>query len=119
MTDEDYRALLRQTAGACSSKELDEEGFERVMQRFEVLGFKSTRRRHAYGDRPGMATQAQVDFIRQLWKQYTGGDNEAGLNHWLAHYFGVSALRFVDTNVAHQAIVALKSMVKRKMQDRE
>ena len=117
MNDDDYRALLWQVAEVCSAKELDEEGFEKVMRRFEALGFKSTRRQHTYGDRPGMATQAQVDFIRQLWRQYTDNDDEASLNHWLEHYFGVSTLRFADAHAAHQAIVALKSMVKRKARD--
>jgi hypothetical protein len=114
MAEEDYRTLLRDVAGVESSAALDDPGFERLMQRFEALGFQSNRAKRGYGRRPGMATPAQVEYIRRLWTEYTGGDNEASLNHWLEHSFGVTALRFADAEVAADALTALKAMVARR-----
>lgn len=114
MAEEDYRAQLRDMAGVDSAAALDDAGFERLMQRFEALGFQSNRAKRGYGRRPGMATPAQVEYIRHLWTEYTGGDNEASLNHWLEHSFGVTALRFVDEDVAGDALTALKAMVARR-----
>ena len=42
LTEEDYRSLLELHGGVSSAKHLTLEGFERVMQRIEQLGFKST-----------------------------------------------------------------------------
>jgi hypothetical protein len=114
MAEEDYRALLRDVAGVDSSSSLDDAGFERLMLRFEALGFQSNRAKRGYGRRPGMATPAQVEYIRSLWTEYTGSDNETSLNHWLENSFGVTALRFADTEVAGDALTALKAMVARR-----
>ena len=45
--DENRRAIMQAEAGVTSSKDLDEQGFDRVMKRFEKMGFQSTAR----GDR--------------------------------------------------------------------
>lgn len=41
MSDDDYRELLKESAGVNSSKELDEQGFKKVMQYFaKTVHFK-------------------------------------------------------------------------------
>lgn len=114
MADDTYRALLRELANVDSGKELDETGFEAVIGHFEKLGFKTRRQQRSFGNRPGMATPEQVEFIRNLWKQYTGHEDETSLNHWLENKFRITALRFANRGAAHQALVALKAMVRRK-----
>lgn len=118
LDDEDYRALLKAAAGVASAKELDKAGFDRVMECFEGLGFQSSRRPRTFGKRAGMATPAQVDYIRSLWQQFSGRDDEKSLNRWLEHWFGVSSLRFADSHVAGQALTALKAMVGRQKKGR-
>tara|TARA_R110000787_G_scaffold62754_1_gene141725 strand:- start:26 stop:433 length:408 start_codon:yes stop_codon:yes gene_type:complete len=114
LSDNQYRAALVQIAGATSSTELDQAGFEALMGFFEYLGFAPLTTRGAdYGDRPGMATFAQIALIRDLWAEYTNGTGEDALNKWLLRTFKVSSLRFLKKVCAQKAITALKAMKSR------
>jgi phage gp16-like protein len=109
LSDPQYRAILQKAAGVSSARDLDEDGFERVLTRFQALGFKTLREHRGFGDRPGMATPAQLELIRKLWREFTGG-NDKGLEHWIERWYRISALRFLDSEGAHKAITALKRM---------
>ena len=128
--DVDYRALLMGAAGVRSASDLDAAGFDAVMRRFEALGFAKGKARRAgapaiapapvplqYGERWGMATPAQVDTIRGLWRTwYEGSDEDSAraLRHWLERHYHVSDLRFCDVATAQKAIEGLKAMNGRK-----
>ncbi|MFK5892853.1 MAG: regulatory protein GemA [Pseudomonadota bacterium] len=114
MTEEEYRALLNGVAGVDSSKDLDELGFDAVMQRFAKLGFKSSFRKKQYGYREGMATPDQLQYIRYLWSQYTGDYNESSLNHFVENKFGITNLRFLTIDKVGKIISALRAMSNRK-----
>lgn len=111
LADDDYRAMLRRVAGVDSSAELDQLGFEAVMDELRRLGFTSDFAKRGYGFRAGMATPPQIELIRRLWSEYAG--EAAGLDGWLEKYQGVSALRFLDADRAGKAITALRSMARR------
>ena len=124
--DVDYRALLMGAAGVRSASDLDAAGFEAVMSRFEALGFAKGKARRAgapatapapvppqYGERWGMATPAQVDTIRGMWRTWYEGSDEASaraLRHWLETHYHVTDLRFCDVPTAQKAIEGLKAM---------
>lgn len=113
ISEAEYRAALVQIAGVESSTELDRGGFEALMGFFEYLGFEPLRRRGAdYGARPGMASFAQLELIRELWREYTRGayGSEDELNKWLLRSFKVSSLRFLTMEAARKAITAHKAM---------
>lgn len=111
LDDACYRSALVQIAGVTSSTELDREGFEAVMGYFEWLGFRPLQRQGPdYGDRPGMATFAQLDLIRTMWGEWTGNRTEDGLSTWLMRCWRVSSLRFLSKGNAQKAITALKAM---------
>ncbi len=112
--DDMYRATLYKFGGVVSARDLDAAGFEAVMEYFVAWGFRSDWTRRTFGQRPGMATPRQVDFIRSLWRNYTGADDDAGLDKWLERSFGVTALRFASRDVAGKAITGLKAMIRRK-----
>lgn len=114
--EEDYRAVLRQFGnGAESAKDLDEDGFEGVMERFDAFGFRSTWKRRHYGNRPGRASPRQVALIRHLWREWADAEGDAALDRWLENSFKVSSLRFLTSEGAQQAISALKAMNARKV----
>jgi hypothetical protein len=114
LSDPHYRAILAGAAGVRSSTELCELGFEAVMHQLTALGFRSTWTARTYGQRPGMATPAQVDLMRGLWREYHGADpRDAQLNRWLAKYHKIGALRFVDAEKAGAVLAALRVMAKR------
>ena len=116
LSDPEYRAILREAAGVSSASDLDEDGFKRVLSRFQALGFETLRQQRSFGDRPGRATPAQLELIRYLWRQYTGGRDE-GLEHWIERWFGISALRFLDSDAASKALTALKQMASYRQSD--
>lgn len=114
LDDDIYRDILWNVGKVESARELDYLGFRRVMDRFNELGFQSDWRRRAFGDRPGMATPAQIDTIRKMWQQFSGDADEGRLNKWLLRTCKVSALRFLTADGAHQAINGLRAMNARK-----
>ena len=130
MSDADYRALLMGAAGVRSASDLDAAGFEAVLRRFEALGFAKGKARRAgvpaaapapvppqYCERWGMATPAQVDTIRGMWRTWYEGSDEASaraLRHWLETHYHVTDLRFCDVPTAQKALEGLKAMNARK-----
>ncbi len=65
-----------------------------------------------------MASPAQVDLIRSLWRAWASepGDDDTTLNRWLEKHYKVSALRFLTREAAGKAITGLKRMSARKAQ---
>ncbi len=111
MSEEDYRALLRQYGHVESAKDLSREGFDAVMEEFSRKGFESTSRRQALG-RLGfmMASEGQRAHILKCWGLVTDGlGTPQTLNKWLSNRFDVTALRFLDPTKARQVIAALHS----------
>ncbi|MEN3794582.1 regulatory protein GemA [Fulvimarina sp. MAC3] len=116
LDDENYRAILKAKAGVESAADLNLPGFYDVMEHFGKLGFKSTWKKRNFGARPGMASPSQIGLIRGLFAEWADNatDPDVSLNHWLDKSFGVTALRFVDSDTASKAITALKRMTARK-----
>ena len=115
LDDDCYRDILRRAAGVDSAANLDEIGFMYVMKQMTALGFRSTWTERTFGNRPGMASPSQIEYMRGLWKRYDPDDlNEAHLNAWLHKWHKVSALRFVSAEKADKIIPALKAMAARR-----
>jgi hypothetical protein len=101
MADETFRSALVQIAGV-SAKELDADGFTAMMGFMEYCGFTPlTARGPNYGNRPGMASFAQIELIRDLWFEFTRGKaGEDELNKCLERCWKVSSLRFLRAQQA-------------------
>lgn len=86
-----------------------------MMDFFEYCGFQPlVSKGPNYGDRPGMASFRQIEFIRTLWHEYTGGKaGEDELNKWLLNKCKLSSLRFLPADKAGKVITALKVMKSR------
>ena len=113
LNDAEYRCALTEVAGVTSTTELDKDAFEAMMGLFEYLGFQPLLSKGKdYGSRPGMATFAQLELIRTLWREYTRGayGDEHELNKWILRTFKLSSLRFMSKTQAQKAITALKAM---------
>lgn len=110
--DELYRQVLVRIAGVTTSKDLDQDGFEAVMGFMEFSGFRPLEKgAPRYGNRPGMATYAQLELIRELWRELHDQatcDDDA-LTGWLLKYHKVSSMRFLTLEAARKCIVALKA----------
>lgn len=116
LTDAQFRTALTEVAGVESLKDLDQEGMNVLMGLFEYLGFQPlTPNGQDFGERKGMATYAQLELIRVLWREYTHAayQGEDELCSWLNRSFGVSSLRFLKKDAARKVITALKTMKSR------
>ena len=114
LDDAEYRAILGAAAGVASASKLDTDGLAAVIRHFEARGFTPTGPR-PYGERYGMASDAQVGRLRALWAEYTHhqGDDRS-LGKWLDRTVKTSHLRFLTRADARKAITALAAMVRRK-----
>ncbi|WP_240335582.1 regulatory protein GemA [Pseudotabrizicola algicola] len=113
--DDVYRTALAQF-GVTSCTEFDAEGFNAFMAWLERVGFRPMEKKGPdYGERPGMASLAQLELIRNLWNELTHHhyQTEDQLNAWLLRTFKVSSLRFVTKPLAQKIITALKAMRQR------
>ncbi|MCB1872006.1 MAG: regulatory protein GemA [Gammaproteobacteria bacterium] len=116
LSEEDYRYLLKEGAGVCSSTELDQEGLNQVLDLLEQLGFdvgdrKKPTKKYCY--RKGMATPPQLKYIEDMARRiFTQGGRQA-FDHWLENYFKVSHPQFLTAGTAQRAIEALKGMDQR------
>ena len=110
--DETYRQVLVRIAGVTSSVDLDQAAFDAIMGFAQYCGFRPLAKgTPCYGNRPGMATFAQLDLIRELWREVHGArvcDDDA-LTGWLAKFFKVDSFRFLTLDGARKAITALKA----------
>jgi hypothetical protein len=70
-----------------------------------------------FGQRTGMASYAQLELIRQLWREFTdfAHEGEAELDAWLLRHSKVSSLRFLTAAQAQKVIAALMSMRRRRL----
>ena len=112
LDDETYRQVLVRVAGVTSSKDLDNAGFLAIMGFFDYAGFRPAGKgAPRYGARPGMATFAQIELIRELWRELhrEAEVNEEALAGWLLKYHKVHSLRFLTLDAARKVITALKA----------
>lgn len=115
LSDEDYRSVLFNVSGVSSANDLDDYGFDAVMDRLNALGFKSMSPRKPFGNRAGMATDRQTAMIRALWGEFTDGKgDDKSLGKWLDAKFKVSSLRFLSAELAPKVVAALKAMLSNK-----
>lgn len=114
MVEDDWRELLREYGGVCHSRDLDDEGFDRVTLRLRQLGFTSDYWQAGYGERRDMASPHQLHKIRELWRGTVDRPTDAHLHAWLEKMFKVSALRFLTAEKARKVITALKAMEARR-----
>ncbi len=100
LSDEEYRAILREAAGVNSATELDDEKFRALMNYF-------VRSRHyrvnAYG-----VTIRQKLFLKYLAQQLQW--EEAHLANFLHKYYGKSSIDALTKKQASKAIESLKSI---------
>lgn len=122
--DEAYRETLMHNFGVTTSKALTHSDAEELIGALEERAIeKGVWRRYEgrskyerLGQRPGMATPAQLRKIEALWKgASTAMDTKArekGLRTFLHRHFKVSDLRFLPMGKVSKVIYTLERMQK-------
>ena len=117
MSEESYSLALVEYGGVNSATDLDGRGFDLVMAVMSGWGFKrelpGRPAPKGLDGRPGFASPEQLAFVRTLWAEWSGSEDDAALCAWLERYHHVSALRFLTAATAAKVITALKAMKRR------
>ncbi len=103
LTDDEYRNILQQEAGVRSAKDLDDQGFQRLMHYF-------TRSRH-YRDRRDGITFRQKLYIKYLVRDL--GWDSSHFRNFLKKYYRKSDIAGLTKKEASKVIVALKKILAR------
>jgi len=114
--DPTYRQLLVRVAGVDSSKKLSQRGFNDVLDELARLGWTSSSNRKPFAsrNRPGYATNAQISLIRRCFREWSGRDDDRGLNAWIKRTFGVDHLKWLTIDDAPKAVAGCKAMAARR-----
>lgn len=99
--DQEYRDLLEQAAGVRSARDLDEEGFRRLMRFF-------ARSRHYQANRGGLTLRQKL-FIDHLVADL--GWDPAHLANFLNKYYQKVAVAALDRRQASKVIIALQHIL--------
>ena len=121
LTEDAYREILRHHGGVESAKDLDDDGFKRVIDCFRALGFwikrkwEQTRPR----DADDLPTPGQLKVIEHLWRdlaEYEPGAAHAPFRRgFYAERLKIPALGPQTRRQANTAIEALKRRVQRAL----
>lgn len=118
LSDDDYRAILREYGGVDSAKELvkEDRAYDLVVTRFRQLGWTSTQYEKGYrrNRHSGWATAGQINLIRELWAENMPDADEDALQTWIRNRFKIENLRFVPLQKAQKIIGALRLWQERK-----
>jgi phage gp16-like protein len=121
LTEEAYREILRHHGGVESSKDLDDEGFKRVIDCLKALGFWVRRSFEQEKPRdPGaLPTIGQMKVIAHLWvdlSEYLAGANRTQFQRaFYQDALKIPALGPQTRAQANKVIEVLKQRVQRKM----
>jgi phage gp16-like protein len=103
LSDQNYRDILERETGVRSAKDLDHQGFLRLMRYFTRSGYY---RINQYG-----LTFRQKAYINHLAEELGWGEQH--LNNFLAKYFKKPAVVELSKNEASKVIEALKNIYQR------
>lgn len=114
LDDDTYRHLLQEVAGVTSSKDLNEQGMKKVLERLQQAGFKP----RAAPKTRALANDSQSRMIRGLWLQLhelgaVRSPDEAALGAFVKRMTGSEALQWLSDRKASVVIEHLKKWRKR------
>ncbi len=101
LDDQEYRALLEKAAGVSSARDLDEEGFKRLMRFF-------ARSKHFQVNEGGLTIRQKL-FIDHLVADLGWDHNH--LRNFLNKYYKRAAVEMLSRKEASKVIVALKNIL--------
>lgn len=106
LDDKEYRDLLEQATGVRSARDLDEDGFRRLMRAF-------ARSKH-YQAQPAGLTIRQKLFIKHLADDL--GWDQSHLHNFLGKYYKKGRLEELSRKEASKVIVGLQSILRSRQQ---
>jgi hypothetical protein len=110
LTDDAYRAFVEGVTGKSSCKDMTERQLEAVLRSMRSNGFDLSPNR-VRPQEQGMASIAQLEYIKGMWQKCARNKNEAALIAFVNRIAGVKSLRFLTVETAQKVILALRDMM--------
>jgi len=122
LSEDEYRLTLFHNFRVASSKDLTISQSEELIRELEKEAvqkgvwqkFEGKNRFESFGQRPGMASPAQLRKIEALWKDVSDlKDSKArakALRTFLNRHFKIADLRFLDQTATQKVVYVLNSM---------
>ena len=107
ISEEEYRKILKESAGVISSKELDEIGYKKVIKAFMKSKY--------FQEKTGSITLKQKYYINSLFLKLKW-DKTHTLNY-IKKYFHVDGIEKMDKKTASKLIVALNNIIKKSAEN--
>ncbi|MDR0583592.1 MAG: regulatory protein GemA [Treponema sp.] len=110
MDDEAYRAFLSGVCGKQSCADMTERQLAAALRAMRRNGFSQTPCR-VKPEEKGMASLAQLEYIKGMWQKCARNKNDAALLAFVNRIAHVKALRFLTVETARDVILALRDMM--------
>jgi len=114
MAEDDYRQILLEETGKISAGECGEAALEKVLRRFEALGFKPMPKKGTAGAaQHPMARKARALWISLYHLGAVRNSSERALEAFAKRQLGCERLVWAKQSEAYRLIEALKAMAER------
>jgi phage gp16-like protein len=110
ISDDAYRAFLDGICGKESCADMTMRQLSAVLKALRGNGFEQSPRR-VKPDEKGLATMAQLEYIKGMWQKCARNKSDAALGAFVQRIAGVDALRFMNVALARKVILALRDMM--------
>jgi hypothetical protein len=110
LSDDAYRAILDGVCGKQSCADMTMRQLAAVLRAMRGNGFEQSPRR-VKPDEKGLATMAQLEYIKGMWKKCARNKSDEALLAFVNRIAHVKALRFLTVHTAREIILALRDMM--------
>ena len=115
LSEKDYRSFLHEAAGVKSAADLkNDTQYFALMRAFRAAGYKPRRKQFVRVNDQGFhCTDAQLDYIRGLWKLASRSKTERSLRAMARRICGIDDPRFLSKASAIKLILALRDIAEK------
>ena len=115
LDDEAYRSILKETAGVTSSTKLDQYGYNRLMTRFNQLGFTPYHQSAAKSGRTTSPSPGKAPLMSKVGALLTELQLPWAYADGMARkMFGVASVNWLDPDQLQSLVAALNYHLKRQ-----
>ncbi|MDR2021230.1 MAG: regulatory protein GemA [Treponema sp.] len=111
LTEDTYRIFLEGVCGKQSCADMTERQLAAVLRAMRKNGFDYPPPRRVKPEEKGLATTAQLEYIKGMWETCARNKSDEALLAFVDRIAHVKALRFLTVYTAREVILALRDMM--------
>ena len=111
LSEEAYRAFLDGVCGRDSAAKMTVKQLEQTLKAMRQNGFSSHTPNRVKPEEKGLATLAQLEYIKGMWRKCARNKSDTALQFFVYRIARVQTLRFLTVHTAQDVILALRKMM--------